>query len=355
MERPDLSNLNPQVRAYIEYLEDQIKTHQTKKNRQPAASSYNTTEVVERDEAPLPGEPPTTINIITASTAGVAKRTPRHLYTPQHRGGMGVFDIDLAEPSFPSILSSIDEDQNVLLFTNHARVFRYPLGRIPSMPVHSKGQQILDPLALEPDENLVAILPEQAHGYVALASEKGRVRSLRHHLFGEHMRPGTAMFPYKEFGTLASVCWTSGNSELFLVSQNGMGIRFGEKVLPPQGDWGMRLSAGDRVVAVTEVYPDGGVFIISADGKGTIRMMNGFAANKSAGGAGKLAIRSEKVVGAVAVDENESLFIITRLGKIIRFRADEVPPTGGVVQGVNCIQLRGDVVTAVAKSGLAHL
>ncbi len=353
MERPDLSNLDPKVRAYIEYLEDQLKNHETRKSR-PAPVSY-TSVAAEREEAPLPGEPPTTVNIITASPEGIAKRTPRHLYTPQHRGGMGVFDLELPEPHFPSVLSSVDEGQNVLLFTNHARVFRYPLNRIPSTPLHSKGQQIVDPLSMEADESLVAILPEQAHGYVALASERGRIRSLRHHLFGEHMRPGTAMFPYKDFGPLASVCWTSGDSDLFLVSENGMGIRFREKVLPPQGDWGMRLADGDRVVALTEVYPDSGVFIISADGKGTIRLMSGFAANKSAGGAGKLTIRSDKVVGAVTVNENDSLFIITRLGKIIRFRADEVPPTSGVVQGVNCIMLRGDEVTTVTMSGLTHL
>ncbi len=353
MERPDLSNIDPKVREYIDYLEEQLKSQDARKSRS-ARSSYDTG-AEEVNEAPLPGEPPTTINIITASSEGIAKRTPRHLYTPQHRGGMGVFDLDLPEPKFPTILSSVDEDQNVLLFTNHARVFRYPLNRIPTAPIHSKGQQILDPLSLEPDETLVGILPEQAHGYVVLASQRGRVRSLRHHLFGEHMRPGTAMFPYKDFGLLASVSWTSGDSDLFIVTENGMGIRFAEKVLPPQGDWGIRLSEGDRVVAVTEVYADSGVFILSADGKGTIRQMAGFAPNKSAGGAGKLAIRSDKVAGAVAVNENDSLFITTRQGKIIRFRADEVPPTGGVVQGVNCISMRSDEATALTASGLSHI
>ncbi len=353
MERPDLSNVDPKVRDYIEHLEAQLKSQELHKSR-TARSSYDTG-AAERDEAPLPGEPPTSMNIISASPDGIAKRTPRHLYTPQHRSGMGVFDLELAEPKHPAVLASVDEDQNVLLFTNYARVFRYPLNRIPSTPVHSKGEQILDPLSLEKDENLVAILPEQAHGYVALVSEKGRVRSLRHHLFGEHMRPGTAMFPYKDFGPLASVSWTTGDSDLLIITENGMGIRFTEKVLPPQGDWGIRLADGDRVVAVTEVYPDSGVFIISADGKGTIRLMSGFAANKSAGGAGKLAIRSDKVVGATAVNENDSLFIITRLGKIIRFRADEVPASSGVVQGVNCIALRGDEVTALTASGLAHI
>ena len=42
------------------------------------------------------------------------------------------------------------------------------------------------------------------------------------------------------------------------------------------------------------------------------------------------------------------LFIISRLGKIIRFQVDEVPAKEGVVQGVNCMELRSDETVAVA-------
>jgi hypothetical protein len=33
--------------------------------------------------------------------------------------------------------------------------------------------------------------------------------------------------------------------------------------------------------------------------------------------------------------------------------AEEVPPKGGVVQGVNCMALRNDTLTAVAVSSLS--
>jgi DNA gyrase subunit A len=79
--------------------------------------------------------------------------------------------------------------------------------------------------------------------------------------------------------------------------------------------------------------------------------MSGFAPNKTPGGSGKIAIKSNKVAGAVTIETNDDLFIISRLGKVIRFPASEVPPTEGVVQGVNCMGLRGDEVVALLRSG----
>ena len=198
----------------------------------------------------------------------------------------------------------------------------------------------------------MAILPEQASGYIALVSEIGKVRCLRHHVFGEHMKPGTALFNINEFGPLAAACWTPGDAELFIVTQAGIGIRFAEKAIPPQGSLGIKVGEDDQVSGVTSVNPESNVFILGADGRGTLRQMNGFAANKTPGGSGKIAIKNPKVIGALAVDADEDLLIITRLGKIIRFRADEIPPTDGVVQGVNCIAMRSDEASAMLRCQL---
>jgi DNA gyrase subunit A len=239
----------------------------------------------------------------------------------------------------------------LLFFTSRARVFRQSINSIPATPVFSRGSQVTERFSLEPDEKLVAVLHEQAKGYIALASESGRVRCLRHHLFGEHMRPGTSLYNYNDFGPLAAACWTPGESELFMVTQQGIGIRFAEKSIAPQGDQGIKLSGDDRVIGITSVYSDSGVFILGADGRGTIRQMSGFAPNKSPGGSGKIAIKSYKVASVTTIEDNDDVFIISRLGKMIRFPASEIPPTEGVVQGVNCMGLRGDEVLASLRSG----
>ena len=165
------------------------------------------------------------------------------------------------------------------------------------------------------------------------------------------MRPGTSLYNYNEYGPLASVCWTPGDAELFVVTQQGIGIRFAEKALSPQGDQGIRVANGDKVVGITSIYPDSRIFIAGANGRGTVRLMDGFAANKTPGGSGKIAFKSNKVIGVTTIDVNDDLFIVSRLGKIVRFPSDEVPSTEEVVQGVNCMGLRGDKSAALLKSG----
>jgi len=337
MQRPDLSTLEPSIRQYIEYLENQLG------NRRSTKQEAETD--IEKLSESFPAEPETTFGVLTISYRGLVKRTLRHLYHRQHRGGMGVYDLDIGAPDFPCLLGMSNENRSMLLFTNRARAFRFNFQNLETSPVRSKGIAAFERLPLEENETIVAILPEQARGYIAFLSQSGKVRCLRHHLFGEHMRPGTPIYNFGEFGPLAAASWTSGDSDLFVISRAGMGIRFNEKAIAPQGELGMRLSAEDSAVGITSVDQESEVLILAADGKGTIRQMKGFAPNKSPGGSGKIAIKGNAVIGAAAVRPEDDIFIISRQSKIIRFKADEIPSTDGVVQGVNCMTLRLDDIT----------
>ena len=346
MERPDLLKISPDVIAYIEYLETRIAALEGKRSRpvSPVEDDHI------RAETALPQETTSTDSLFTLSATGKLKRSYRHLYGRQHRGGMGVFDLDVDPPDFPVAVQILPEGASLLLFTNFARVFRLPAGRFDASEVRAKGEDLAVRFPLESGERFVAMLQDQASGYVALGSQRGRVRVLRHHLFGEHMRPGTAMFRPDEFGELSAVCWTPGNADLLLLTRRGMGIRFAEKLLNPQGDLGIRLTDGDQLVAVLSVDDDSQVFLAGADGRGTLRSMKSFSANKSAGGIGKLAMRTDQLAGGLVAHSTEDVFLISRLSKLIRFPAIEVPETDGVVQGVACMQLRADEVVAMCIS-----
>lgn len=346
MERPDLTNASPQIRAYIEYLERRLKISSS------LSESQAEPDIV--DNTPLPSEQPTTFHVITSSRAGVAKRTLRHLYPRQHRGGMGIFDLDVSGTDYPAVISMADEDQNLLVFTSKARVYRHNLSRLEQTAVHSRGKDLFERTPMDEDESIAAILPEQAAGYVAILSAQGRVRTLRHHLFGEHMRPGTALYKHEEFGPLVSACWTPGDAELLIASRKGQAIRFNEKLINPQGDWGMKLAGDDAAVSIASVQPDGLVFLVSANGKGAVRSMSGFAPNKSTGGSGKIALKTDALAGMVSVEPDDELFLLSRLGKVIRFPANEVPVTDGAVQGVYCMGLRGDEVVTVLRVNSDH-
>ena len=247
MERPDLTGLPAAVLAYIESLENQLHH-----------SLYDRAEA--QDEATFePSEPPTSAHLITVSAAGLAKRTPRHLYNRQRRGGMGIFDLDSPEKDPPAFLAMATPAEMLTLLTSHGRVFRVPVAEISERPVRSRGEPLNTRLPLRPEERLALVLPG-----------------------------------------------------------------------PPEN--------GAFLVLVTER---------GQDGKGTVRLLAGLTANKAPGSGGKTAMKADSLVGVAAVTEESDLFVLSRLGKLIRFRANEVPPKEGVVQGVHCMSLRADECIAL--------
>lgn len=340
VERPDLSQVPLEVRAYIEALEAKLAAGQSRPL--PAAASME------------PTEPPTTINVVTISRDGLIKRTPRHLYGRQRRGGMGVFDLEPAESDAPALLAVADESETLLLFSNHGRAFRLPMTKLDEAPVRARGQRLADWLQFQVHERIVAALPANQNKYVALASERGWVRRVRDGYLGPNMLQGMSFHNVKEGGYLVDACWTPGDGDLFIATKQGKATRFMESQVSTRGCLGLRTQVDDVVVAVTAVSADSGVFLVGDDGKGTIRQMAGFNANKAPGAGGKVAMKTDNLVGALAVDGSDDILLISRLGKIIRFQAEEVPPKEGVVQGVNCMALRADEVTAVAIATISE-
>lgn len=339
-ERPDLTGIPAEVIDYITTLENEIEALQ----RKPSAPA----DKPEADPDIEPQEPPTSVNILTLSKGGRLKRTFRHEYNRQRRGGMGIFDLELPAGDHPVWLAAVDEHQQMLLLTDRARAFHLPARRLPASQVRDRGASLHELIPLEPDERVVCILPNPSQGYLALLGENGYVRRLRNHIFGDYMKPGSSVLDLGSAGRLVAACLSSGEHDLLVLTRDGLGIRFAEKTVPPQGCPGIRLKDGDAPVAICGVRDSSGVFLLGSDGRGTVRQMAGFAANKAPGGGGKIAMKTDRMVGAVTVTEREDLFIISRLSKIIRFAAVEVPEKEGVVQGVNCMALRADECTAVA-------
>ena len=98
-ERPDLAGTPPQVVAYIEQLEQELARLRRPAPRESAGEPASLE----------PSEPPTTVNVVTVTRHGMVKRTPRHLYARQRRGGMGVFGLDTEDDDPPAWLLLADE------------------------------------------------------------------------------------------------------------------------------------------------------------------------------------------------------------------------------------------------------
>lgn len=341
-ERPDLAGTPAEVVAYIERLEQELA-----RLRRPA-----TRESASESAALEPSEPPTSANVVTVTRKGMVKRTPRHFYTRQRRGGMGVFGLDTDEDDPPGWLVLADEAAGVTFVTDQGRAFRVPVSDLPQSALHSRGTPLRERLSLRADEAVALVFadaPEDGrNAYLAAVTQRGQVRRIGAQYLGKRLQPGTVLFNINEGGPPAAVCWTSGADDLFIVTRTGQAIRFAERLAPIRGCLGIRIDPGDVAVGIAAAQPDGGVFLLGSDGKGAIRLFSGFSANKAPGAGGKIAMKADQIVGAAAVSERDDILIISRLGKVIRFSAAEVPPKEGVVQGVICMSLRADECAALS-------
>lgn len=332
--RPDLNTLPANVRAYIEFLEESL------------AEAENTADSGRGSSAGSePSEAPTTAQVITISRSGLVKRTPRHLYSRQRRGGMGVFDLDSGENDPPAFLLVADLSERLLVWSDRNRYFGLAVADLPEGEVRDKGESISRWVTLQPDEQLAVVIADGGGAHLQVLSDRGWVRKF-----------SRTQLPHLKDGSLAEVrtghkpvaaCWSSGGDDLFIVSRAGQAIRFSERQVPISGGClGIRLDPGDECLAIAAVQEESGVFLAGDDGKGTVRLMAGFRTNKSPGAGGKVAMKAERLLCAQTVAPGQDALIISALGKIIRFSADDIPAKEGVVQGVNCMSLRADSAVA---------
>ena len=55
---------------------------------------------------------------------------------------VSVFDLEINDDDHPIGLAAVDENQRLLLLTNLARAFQFPLSKLPSSEVRSRGENI---------------------------------------------------------------------------------------------------------------------------------------------------------------------------------------------------------------------
>jgi DNA gyrase subunit A len=104
---------------------------------------------------------------------------------------------------------------------------------------------------------------------------------------------------------------------------------------------GMRLQKGQKIISLI-IATEGTVLNITENGYGKRTRLEEFTCHKR-GGQGLIAIqtsaRNGAVVGAVLVNDNDEIMLITDGGTLVRTRVDGISVVGRNTQGVTIIRL----------------
>jgi DNA gyrase subunit A len=296
---------------------------------------------------------PDDVMVLTITGRGLAKRTPLNDYSTQHRGGVGVFDIQTTRDDLVAHLTVTRASASLLVLSSRGRAIRIPVDSLPLTEVRGRGASLPERLLFTEEETVAAVLAldddQDSRNTVLIATQSGWLRSLHRTYVGPRLQPGTLLSDPKRGGPPAVMTLSEGAGEVLLVLRSGLGYRFPERLISREGVRGIQTRPDDQVVGLVSIQGDEDeVLLVTADGQGTRRQMAGFASNKSPGGQGKVIMKSDALAGAARVGSEDEVLCISGFAKIIRFSAEETPAKSGNVQGVSILDTRGDSLAALA-------
>ena len=290
--------------------------------------------------------------VVTLSHAGYAKAQPLSSYRAQRRGGRGKTATSVKEEDFIDKLFVANTHDTLLCFSNRGKVYWKKVYELPQAGRTARGKPIVNLLPLEDGERINAVLPIKEFSdnyYVFFATTSGTVKKTS---LSEYSRPrpsGIIAIDLKSEDQLIDVALTDGERHIMLFSNVGKAIRFSETEVRAMGRSacgvrGMRLGKEQTIIALI-VVDEGTVLTVTENGYGKRTPIEDYPQHGRAG-QGVISIqtspRNGTVVGAVQVNGQHEIMLISDAGTLVRTRVDEISVLGRNTQGVTLINLQNE-------------
>lgn len=290
--------------------------------------------------------------VVTITREGFAKRTRTDNYRSQKRGGKGVRGTQLRGDDVVEHFFVTTTHHWLLFFTNLGRVYRAKAYEIPEGGRDAKGQHVANLLAFQPEEHIaqvLAIRDYEVADYLVLATKSGLVKKTPLKLYESSRTGGIIGINLREDEAgnpdeLVSAQVINADQDLILVSRDGQAVRFvaTDEQLRPMGRStagvrGMRFRGDDELLSM-EVPREGTDLLIVTDSGYAKRTPVEEYPTKSRGTmgvrVGKLVDERGGLVGALVVNPDEDVMVITESGKLVQVNASDVRPTARNTMGV---------------------
>ncbi|RME35299.1 MAG: DNA gyrase subunit A [Gammaproteobacteria bacterium] len=290
--------------------------------------------------------------VVTLSHAGYAKSQPLDDYRAQRRGGRGKSATAMKEEDFIERLFVARTHDTLLCFSSLGRLYWLKVYRLPQGGRGARGRPLVNLLPLQEGERINAVLPIREYdegSYVFFATASGTVKKTALTAYSRPRASGIIAIELREGDQVVDVAITDGERDIMLFADSGKAIRFHESDVRPMGRTaagvrGIRLKEGQQVIAMV-VLAEGDILTASERGYGKRTRTDQFS-TQGRGGQGVVAMacseRNGALVGAVQVQEEDELMLISNAGTLVRTRVAEVPVLGRNTQGVRMIRLAED-------------
>ena len=300
-------------------------------------------------------------NIVIAMTKlGYIKRMPEDLFKAQNRGGKGIRGMQTIDEDYIENLIVTTTHNYLMFFTNTGRVYRLKGYEIPEAGRTARGVAIVNLLQLQAGEKITAVIPLKSYEdgkYLFMATRNGMVKKTDILEYQNVRKTGLTAIVLRDNDELIEVKATNGDDDIFLITKNGMSIRFNEKDVSQTGRTsmgvkGIHLGKDDIVISMQMSSQGEKILLVTENGMGKRTLISEFNV-QNRGGKGvkcyKITEKTGDLVGAKIVTDENDVMIITTEGIIIRTSCDGISTLGRVTSGVKIINLNYDNNVKVAS------
>lgn len=294
--------------------------------------------------------------VVTITSTGYAKRTKVDAYKSQRRGGKGVRGAELKQDDVVRHFFVCSTHDWILFFTNFGRVYRLKAYELPETSRTARGQHVANLLEFQPEERIAQVIQIQSYEdapYLVLATVQGRVKKSRLSDYESARSGGLIAINLNEGDKLIGASLCSNEDDLLLVSEEGQSIRFSadDEQLRPMGRStagvkGMRFRGDDHLLAMTVVRDGSYLLVATAGGYGKRTSMDEYSV-QGRGGVGVVTFKYNpkrgKLIGALAVDDDDQIFAITSAGGVIRTEVNQIRPSSRATMGVRLVNLEDGI------------
>jgi DNA gyrase subunit A len=302
--------------------------------------------------------------VVTVTRGGYIKRTRSDNYRSQHRGGKGVKGAQLRADDVVEHFFVTTTHHWLLFFTNTGRVYRAKAYEVQEAGRDAKGQHVANLLAMQPGEEIAQILDIRDYDvaqYLTLATRDGLIKKTALTEYDTNRSGGIIAIKLREGDELVSALLVDEDSDLLLVSRQGMSIRFTatDEALRPMGRStsgviGMHFRGNDKLLDASVVPEDGYVFVVTEGGYAKRTTADQYRLQNRGGLGIKVAKLNDDrgdLVGALIVDAEDEVLVVLASGKVVRSDVAEVPAKGRDTMGVVFAKFaEDDRIIAIAKN-----
>ncbi|MBN2425646.1 MAG: DNA gyrase subunit A [Calditrichaceae bacterium] len=291
--------------------------------------------------------------VITISHQGSIKRFPLSEYRTQNRGGRGAIGAVTKDEDFVEHLFIANTHEYILFFTDRGKCYWLKVHAIPPGVKTSKGRPIINLIDIEPGEKIrafIAVKEFSKDKFILIGTKKGIVKKTNLVAFSRPRKNGIIAVNIREDDHLIEAKLCEENSTVLFVTRNGNAIHFKQSDVREMGRSAtgvkaIRLKGDDIAIAMVVVWDNFKLLTISEKGYGKRTPVSDFRI-QNRGGSGIIAMKiTEKtgqLIGAIGVQDNHDIMIITQNGVTIRQNVDAISVIGRNTQGVKLLRLDND-------------